>query len=36
MKKKQNTKLRRDIEDIQIGITEDAFTNEAIIKKRPT
>jgi hypothetical protein len=35
MNKKQNKKVRRDIEDLEIGITEDVFTNETILKKRP-
>lgn len=36
MKKKHSTKQRKDIEDLQFGITEDVFTNETIVKKRPT
>jgi len=35
MNKKQNKKVLRDIEDLEIGITEDVFTNETILKKRP-
>jgi hypothetical protein len=35
MNKKQNKNMRKDIEDLEIGITEDVFTNETIIKKRP-